>query len=240
MMPWDWPMMITGSAPKIRGSLPQFLVHRRFRRQHATQAEMMQFNVAARLSGAARHGGPKNNPAVLQVIVDGRFSWMSCSGRWSLKKFIQKSMKAPRILAVAAAAISLTSSALGDQYSDLVAKGYRRSTVDGLYACVSKDDVLRMVNNPFSPAGDEIQLKMVEQVKAYFLIPNDRSGDRGGSKLWAFKDSYGWDYSRSLDPNEISQQARHQGYIWSYRNSRNFGSHSDSDISNRRWSVAYA
>src|SRR5580700_8788817 len=80
-------------------------------------------------------------------------------------------MKAHTILAVAAAAITLTSIALGDKYSDLVAQGYRWATADGLYACVSKDDVQRMVNNPTSPAGDEIQLKMIEQVKAYFLTP---------------------------------------------------------------------
>jgi len=80
-------------------------------------------------------------------------------------------MKAHTILAVAAAAITLTSTALGDKYSDLVAKGYRWTTGDGLYACVSKDDVRRMVNNPSSPAGDEVKLKMIEQVKAYFLIP---------------------------------------------------------------------
>src|ERR1700751_1937347 len=80
-------------------------------------------------------------------------------------------MKARTIFAVAAAAITLTSSALGDEYSDLVAKGYRWATADGLYACVSKDDVRRMVNNPTSPAGDEVALKMVEQVKAYYLIP---------------------------------------------------------------------
>jgi hypothetical protein len=80
-------------------------------------------------------------------------------------------MKAHKILAVAAAAITLTSTALGDKYSDLVAKGYRWTTADGLYACVSKDDVRRMVNNPSSPAGDEVELKMVEEVKAYFLIP---------------------------------------------------------------------
>ena len=80
-------------------------------------------------------------------------------------------MKAHTILAVAAAAITLTSTALGDKYSDLVAKGYRWTTADGLYACVSKDDVRRMVNNPSSPAGDEVELKMVEEVKAYFLIP---------------------------------------------------------------------
>jgi hypothetical protein len=96
---------------------------------------------------------------------------MSCSGRWSLTEFIQKSMKARTILAVAAAAITLTSTALGDKYSDLVAKGYRWTIAQGLYACVSKDDVRRMVNNPSSPAGDEVELKMVEQVKAYFLIP---------------------------------------------------------------------
>ena len=43
-------------------------------------------------------------------------------------------MKARTILAVAAAAITLTSSALGvgDKYSDLVAKGYRWTTADGL------------------------------------------------------------------------------------------------------------
>ncbi len=58
-------------------------------------------------------------------------------------------------------------SAVRDKYSDLVAKGYRWTTADGLYACVSKDDVHRMVNNP----GDEVKLKMVEEVKAYFLIP---------------------------------------------------------------------
>ena len=96
---------------------------------------------------------------------------MSCSGRWSLTECIQKSMKARTILAVAASAITLTSSALGDKYSDLVAKGYRWSTVDGLYAWVSKDDVRRTVNNPTSPAGDEVVLKMVEQVKAYYLVP---------------------------------------------------------------------
>jgi hypothetical protein len=76
-------------------------------------------------------------------------------------------MKIPTILAVAAAAITLTSSALGAKYSDLVAEGYRWVIADGLYACVSKDDVRRMVNNP----GDEVGLKMVEEVRAYFLIP---------------------------------------------------------------------
>jgi hypothetical protein len=76
-------------------------------------------------------------------------------------------MKPPTILAVVAAAITLTSTALGDKYADLVAQGYRWATADGLYACVSKDDVRRMAGNP----GDETLLKMIEQVKAYFLTP---------------------------------------------------------------------
>ena len=96
---------------------------------------------------------------------------MSCSEGTNINEFIQKSMKRRTILAVAAAAITLTSGALGDEYSDLVAAGYRWVTADGLYACVSKDDVSRMVNNPSSPDGDEVELKMVEEVKAYYLIP---------------------------------------------------------------------
>lgn len=76
-------------------------------------------------------------------------------------------MKARTILAVTAAAITLTSGASGDKYSDLVAKGYRWSIANGLYACVSKDDVHRMVGK----LSDEAELKMIEQVKAYFLTP---------------------------------------------------------------------
>jgi hypothetical protein len=87
-------------------------------------------------------------------------------GKLKLDESIRKSMKIHTILA-GAAALALTSSALGDKYSDLVAKGYRWAIADGLYACVSKDDVGRMVNNP----SDEVELKMVEEVRAYFLIP---------------------------------------------------------------------
>jgi hypothetical protein len=103
----------------------------------------------------------------------------------SNQELIWKTMKIPTILAVAAAAIALTSSALGDKYSDLVAQGFRWATADGLYACVSKDDVPRMVNNP----SDEVRLKMVEEVKAYFLIPGtivqviEEDPSRGLSKI---------------------------------------------------------
>ena len=76
-------------------------------------------------------------------------------------------MKALAILAMAAAAVTLTSTASADKYGDLVAQGFRWPNVNGLYACVSKDDVRRMVDN----RSDEVALKMVEEVKAYYLTP---------------------------------------------------------------------
>ena len=76
-------------------------------------------------------------------------------------------MKARAILAMTAAVVILTSTASADKYSDLVAQGFRWSNTNGPYACVSKDDVQRMISN----RSDEFTLKMVEQVKAYFLTP---------------------------------------------------------------------
>lgn len=76
-------------------------------------------------------------------------------------------MKVPILLAVAAAAMTLTSTASADKYGDLVAKGYRWAIADGPYACVAKEDVRRMANNP----GDAVELQMIEQVKAYYLTP---------------------------------------------------------------------
>jgi hypothetical protein len=51
-------------------------------------------------------------------------------------------------------------------YDDLLKQGYRWVTVDGPYACVSVDD-LRKVSRG---GGDELELKLVEQLKAYYLI----------------------------------------------------------------------
>ena len=79
-------------------------------------------------------------------------------------EFIEKAMKALAILAIAAS-LTLTSTASADKYGDLVAQGFRWANISGPYACVSKDDVRRMVNT----RSDELKLKMVEQVKAYFL-----------------------------------------------------------------------
>jgi hypothetical protein len=76
-------------------------------------------------------------------------------------------MKVPILLAVAVAAMTLASTASANKYDELVAKGYRWATADGPYACVAKEDVRRMANNP----GDSVVLKMVEQVKAFYLTP---------------------------------------------------------------------
>ena len=64
------------------------------------------------------------------------------------------------------AAVWLTSSVLADQYDDLVAKGYRWVTTDGPFACISKDDLNRIIKN----RSDENTLRMVEKGGVYFLI----------------------------------------------------------------------
>src|ERR1700731_4518507 len=74
-------------------------------------------------------------------------------------------MKAPILLAVAA--MTLASTVWATKYDDLVAKGYRWSTADGPYACVAKEDVHKMTGNP----ADSVILKMVEQVKVFYLTP---------------------------------------------------------------------
>ena len=76
-------------------------------------------------------------------------------------------MKIATILSVASAAVVLTSVALASSYDELAAKGFRWVTVDGPYGCPSKDDLRRITKN----RTDEIELRMVEQLRAYYLIP---------------------------------------------------------------------
>jgi hypothetical protein len=110
---------------------------------------------------------------------------MSYLAPWNLMKLNDKAMKASILLAVAAAAMSLTSTAVADKYDELTAKGYRWATADGPYACVAKEDVHRMANNP----GDSVVLKMVEQVKVFYLTPGtivqvtDQDASAGVSKI---------------------------------------------------------
>jgi hypothetical protein len=76
-------------------------------------------------------------------------------------------MKISTILSVAAVAVVLTSVGLAANYDELAAKGYRWVTVDGPYGCPFKDDLRQITKN----RTDEIELRMVEQLRAYYLIP---------------------------------------------------------------------
>ena len=76
-------------------------------------------------------------------------------------------MKIATILSVVSAAVVLTSVGLASSYDELAAKGYRWVTVDGPYGCPSKGDLRQITKN----RTDEIELRMVEQLRAYYLIP---------------------------------------------------------------------
>src|ERR1700738_4157584 len=76
-------------------------------------------------------------------------------------------MKIATILSVACVAVVLTSVGLSASYDELAAEGYRWVTVDGPYGCPSKDDLRQITKN----RTDEIELRMVEQIRAYYLIP---------------------------------------------------------------------
>ena len=61
----------------------------------------------------------------------------------------------------------LTCSGLAVNYSDLAAQGYRWITIDGPYACLSKDDLRRSVRNH----TDATELQMIDELRAYYLVP---------------------------------------------------------------------
>ena len=83
-----------------------------------------------------------------------------------------RNMKIWTILATAAAALGLTSTAVADKYDDLVKKGFRWVNTDGPFACPSKEDVQRMIKDQSdtNPRSEADELHMVEQLRAYFLI----------------------------------------------------------------------
>jgi hypothetical protein len=67
---------------------------------------------------------------------------------------------------LAAVAAGLAPTALADPYKDLAAQGYRWVSVDGPYACRSKDDLREISRH----RTDLIELKMIQEGRAYFLI----------------------------------------------------------------------
>jgi len=68
------------------------------------------------------------------------------------------------ILAAVAAGLAPTASA--DPYKDLATQGYRWASVDGPYACRSKDDLREISKHP----TDLIGFRMVQERGAYYLI----------------------------------------------------------------------
>jgi hypothetical protein len=73
-----------------------------------------------------------------------------------------------RVLTIILAAViaGLAPTALADTYKDLAAQGYRWVSVDGPYACRSKDELRKIGKHP----TDEIGLRMVQEGGAYYLI----------------------------------------------------------------------
>jgi hypothetical protein len=71
-----------------------------------------------------------------------------------------------RTITCAAFNVLLALSGLAANYDDLVRQGYRWVKVDGPFACVSIEDLRKITGS----GGDDLELKMVEQLKAYYLI----------------------------------------------------------------------
>jgi hypothetical protein len=67
---------------------------------------------------------------------------------------------------LAAVAAGLAPTALADPYKNLAAQGYRWVSVDGPYACRSKDDLREISKHP----TDLIGFRMVQERGAYYLI----------------------------------------------------------------------
>jgi hypothetical protein len=65
-----------------------------------------------------------------------------------------------------AISLSLTCTALADNYNDLAAQGYRWVIVDGPFACTAEQDVQRIVAH----RTDATELQMVENLQCYYLI----------------------------------------------------------------------
>jgi hypothetical protein len=67
---------------------------------------------------------------------------------------------------VAAVAVGLGPTALADSYKDLAAQGYRWVTVDGPYACPSKEDLRELSRHH----TDLAELTMIQDLRTYYLI----------------------------------------------------------------------
>ena len=73
------------------------------------------------------------------------------------------------IVSVGSVALGPVSTALATDYNALIAQGYRWVTVDGPYGCPAKADLQLVTKN----RSEETELAMVEQLRAYYLIPGN-------------------------------------------------------------------
>jgi hypothetical protein len=69
------------------------------------------------------------------------------------------------VLTLAAIIAGLASARPTINYDDIAAKGYRWVTVDGPYACVSKDDLRHIIKK----RDTERELELIKQHRAYHL-----------------------------------------------------------------------
>jgi hypothetical protein len=78
-------------------------------------------------------------------------------------------MKVLKILSVSAFIVQFASTGWTANYDDLVAQGYRWVTVDGPYACVSKEDLWRIAKSHDTDTG----LQLIKNQRAYCLLQGD-------------------------------------------------------------------
>ena len=73
-----------------------------------------------------------------------------------------------RVLTIilATLAVGLAPTALADSYKDLAAQGYRWVSIDGPYACRSKDDLRKVTKH----RNDMSEARMVQELGVYYLI----------------------------------------------------------------------
>jgi hypothetical protein len=102
--------------------------------------------------------------------------------------------------------LGLTCTVFADNYTALVAKGYRWVTVHGPYACTSEQGVRRITAN----RSEATEMLMVAQGQAYYLIPGtivqifkeDPAAGMSQIRLGGLTTPL-WTYTRFLSPHPI-------------------------------------
>jgi hypothetical protein len=115
-------------------------------------------------------------------------------------------MKLLTILLAPLVAAGMASPVWASDYKDLVAEGYRWVSLDGPYACPTKEDLRRITSEP----SDANELHMVEQLRAYYLIQGalvkvvQEEGNTGMAQIHAagIKNDL-WTYKKFLNSRPI-------------------------------------